>query len=247
MSFYEQLKRSFAITKKDLSNYYMRGPVIIQGLLIPAFLFISFSFKRDASLDFLIPSLLGMTLFFAVSAITPVIAPWETRMKTFERLVSCPISLWAIILGDIVASVIFGLLITSFILLAGVILMGTGIINLALLIGIVIAAFCFSALGILISAHPADNPSNIMLFATLIKFPLTFISGIFVPITEMDNFKILSFFSPLTYFTDLSRNSIQGMSYFTPIWDIIALLGFTILFFVISVKWHEKSLTKRFG
>ena len=246
MNIFEQLKRSFAVTKKDLSIYYMRGPVIIQGLLIPAFLFLAFSFKREASLDFLIPGLLGMALFFAVSAITPVIAPWETRMKTFERLASSPIALWAIILGDIVASVIFGLFITFFVLLAGTILLGTGIISLPLIIGIILAAFCFSSLGTLISAHPADNPSNIMLFATLIKFPLIFISGIFAPIAEMGRFKLLSYVSPLTYFTDLARNSIQGASYFAPAVNLAALFSFAALLFLISIKLHKKNLSKRF-
>jgi ABC-2 type transport system permease protein len=246
MNIFEQLKRSFAITKKDLSIYYLRGPVIIQGLLIPAFLFISFFFKRDVSLSFIIPGLLGMALFSAVSAITPVIAPWETRMKTLERLVSSPISLWAIILGDILASVLFGLFVTSFIVLAGVILLGGEIMSFSLVLGTIIAAFCFSTLGILISAPVTDKPSDVMLFATLIKFPLIFISGVFVPITEMGKFKVLSFFSPLTYYTDLVRHSMQGVSQFSPFVDLIVLSGFTVFLFVVSVKWHEKSLDKRF-
>jgi ABC-2 type transport system permease protein len=242
----EQFKRAFAITKKDLSIYYLRGPVMIQGLLIPAFLFVSFSFKREMPLDFLIPGLLGMALFFSVSAITPVIAPWETKMKTFERLISSPISLWAIILGDIIASVIFGLFINSFVLLISLILMGPGIISLSLVIGMVIAAFCFSTLGTLISASPTDNPSDIMLLATLIKFPLIFISGVFVPITEMGKFKFLSFISPLTYYTDLVRYSVQGISQFSPFINLGIILGFTLIFFGITVKWHKRSLEKRF-
>jgi ABC-2 type transport system permease protein len=246
MSILEQLKRSFAITKKDLFIYYLRGPVIIQGLLIPAFLFISFSFKRNMSLEFLIPGLLAMALFFAVSAITPVIAPWETRMKTFERLVSSPISIWSILLGDIVASVLFGLSITFFVIIGGIVLLGTGIVTLPLIVGTIIAAFCFSSLGILISASPTDNPSNVMLLATLIKFPLIFISGVFVPITEMGKFKVLSFFSPLTYYTDLVRHSVQGVSQFSPFINLMVLLGFTIVLFAISLKWHKKSIGKRF-
>ena len=246
MSILKQFKKSFAITKKDLSIYYLRGPVIIQGLLIPAFLFISFSFKRNMSLEYLMPGLIGMALFFAVSAITPVIAPWETRMKTFERLVSSPISLWAILLGDVLASVLFGLLITSFVILGGVIFLGPGIISLPLIIGTIIAAFCFSSLGILISASPTDNPSNVMLLATLIKFPLIFISGVFVSITEMGRFKILSFLSPLTYYTDLARHSIQGMGHFPIFLNLIVLLVFTVALFTFSLKWHKKSLDKRF-
>lgn len=246
MDIFEQLKRSFAITKKDLSIYYLRGPVMIQGLLIPAFLFISFSFKRNVSLDFLIPGLLGMTLFFSVSAITPVIAPWETKMKTFERLVSSPISLWAIILGDILASVLFGLFINSFVVLASILLVGYEIMNLPLIIGTVVAAFCFSALGTLISALPTDNPSDVMLLATLIKFPLIFISGVFSPIEEMDNFKSLALISPLTYYTDLARYSVSGTSYFSPLTNLIIILVFAILFLGTSVQWHKRSLEERF-
>jgi ABC-2 type transport system permease protein len=246
MRIFEQLKRSFAITKKDLSIYYLKGSVIIQGLLIPAFVFISFILKREMSLDMMIPGLLGMALFFAVSAITPVITPWETRMRTFERLVSSPIYLWAIILGDIMASVLFGLFVVSFIVLAGIILLGVEIISFPLIFGTIIAAFCFSSLGTLISAPPADKPSDIMLIASIIKFPLIFISGVFIPIAEMGVLKILSFFSPLTYYTDLARYSIQGTSYFSPVVDLLVLSVFTIFLFVIAVKWHEKSLDKRF-
>lgn len=246
MNIFEQLKRAFAISKKDLSVYYFRGPVIIQGLLIPAFLFISFSFRRSMSLQFLIPRLLGMALFFAVSSITPVIAPWETRMRTFERLVSSPIYLWAILLGDVIASILFGLFITSFIILAAVFLMGIEIISLPLIVGTVVASFCFSSLGTLMSAPPADKPSDIMLSATLIKFFLLFVSGVFVPIAEMGRFKILSFFSPLTYYTDLARYSIQGINQFPPFVNLAVLLGFTIFLFSASVIWHRKNLDKRF-
>lgn len=246
MNLIEQLKRSLAIAKKDLSIYYFRGPVIIQGLLVPAFLFISFSVRREMTLEFLFPGLLGMALFFTVSAITPVIAPWETRMNTFERLVSAPIYLWAIIFGDILASVLFGVCITLIISLIGVFLLGTNIITITLILGTIIAAFCFSALGTLISAPPADKPSDIMLFSTVIKFLLLFISGVFVPIAEMGKLKILSLISPLTYYTDLLRNSIQETSEFSPAFNLVILFVFTIILFILSVSWHKRSLDKRF-
>jgi len=67
----KQLKRSWAITKKNLSVYFLRGPVIVFGIIMPAFLFISFSVKRQIALESLIPGLLAMSLFFTVSSITP--------------------------------------------------------------------------------------------------------------------------------------------------------------------------------
>ncbi len=246
MNVFSQLKRSLAIAQKDLSIYYFRGPVIIQGLLIPAFLFLSFSVRREVPLRSLMPGLLGMALFFTVSAITPVIAPWETRMRTFERLVSSPIALWAIIFGDVLASVVFGVCITFFIILAGVLLLGVEIISFSLIIGTVMAAFSFSTLGVLISAPPKDKPSDIMLFATLIKFSLLFISGVFVPIAELGRFRVLSFFSPLTYYVDLARRSVQGTSEFSFLLSLSVLTGFTLLLFFFSCLWHKKSLDKRF-
>jgi len=242
---FEQLRRSLAITKKDLSIFYLKGPVIISGLLMPSFLFIAFILGRKLPLDFLIPSLLGMTLFVTVSSIGPIIAPWETRMRTFERLISSPIAVWAIILGDIMASLSFGLFITLFVFLVGIVLLGVKIISLSLIAGTVLAAFCFSALGLLMSAPPTDNPSNIMMLSSLIKFPMIFISGIFIPIDEMGNWKIISYISPLTYYTDLARSSVDK-NYFPPAVDLLALAGFAVLFFVVAVKWHQKSVAKRF-
>lgn len=246
MSISEQLKRSFAITKKDLSIYYLRAPVMIQGLIIPGFLFLSFSFKRDTTLSFLMPGLLGMALFFAVSAITPVIAPWETKMKTLERLVSTPISFWAILLGDVISSVIFGLFIAGIILAIAIFMLGFGILNFYLIAGTIIAAFTFSALGILISASAVDQPSDVMLTATLIKFPLIFISGVFVPISEMGQFKILSFISPLTYYTDIVRYSMQDINQFSPIVSLLVLSAFAVLLFFLAIVWHQRNLSERF-
>jgi len=246
MSFVGQLKKSFAVTKKDLFIFYLKGPVLISGILMPSFLFIAFALGRNLSLSFLIPGLLGMALFVTVSSIGPVIAPWETRMKTFERLVSAPITLWAIILGDIFASLMFGLFITFFIFIISIVLLGVEIISLSLVAGTIIAAFCFSSLGLMISAPPTDNPSNIMMLQSMIKFPLIFISGVFVPIDNMGNWKFISYISPLTYYTDLARHSISGTSNFDPIIDLLVLIGFSILFFTVAIVWHKKSLTRRF-
>ena len=246
MNFIGQLKRSLAVTKKDLFVFYLKGPVLISGILMPSFLFIAFIIGRNLSISFLIPGLLGMALFVTVSSIGPVVAPWETRMKTFERLVSAPIALWAIILGDIVASLMFGLFITFFIFIVSIILLGVEIISLSLVIGTVIAAFCFSSLGLLISAPPTDNPSNIMMLSSMIKFPLLFISGIFVPISSMGKWKFISYISPLTYYIDLARYSVEGTNNFSPGIDLLALLGFSILFFNIAIRWHKKSLAIRF-
>ncbi len=246
MNVFEQLRRSLAVAKKDLLVYFLKGPTMIFGLLLPSFLFIAFAIGRDLSATFLLPGLVGMTLFFTTSAVGPVIAPWETRMRTLERLVSTPIALWGIVLGDIIASFIFGLFVTVVVLLVGVIVLGTHIMTVSLLTGTVLAAFCFSSLGLVLSSPPTNDPSRIMMLSTLVKFPLFLISGIFVPLAEMNTARLISYISPLTYYVDLTRFSVQKTSYFDPAVNILALLGFAVLLCGAAMILHQKNVTKRF-
>ena len=93
----DQLKRAYAIAKKDVRIYYLRGPVIIFGVLFPLFLFMAFMIGRDLPVEFLIAGLLGMTVFFTSTSVTPVIAPTETQTRNLERLAACPVSILSLI------------------------------------------------------------------------------------------------------------------------------------------------------
>jgi ABC-2 type transport system permease protein len=109
---FTQLKRSFVVTKKNVKIYYLKGPVIVFGLLFPLFLFLAFMVGKSIPLKELLPGLIGMVTFFTATSVGPSIMPWETRSRTLERLAGCPITLWAILLGDIFSSFLFGLAIS---------------------------------------------------------------------------------------------------------------------------------------
>ena len=104
---WQQMRRSLAITRKDIRIYYSKGPVIIFGVLLPIFLFLSFTIGRHLSVDFMIPGLVGMILFFTATSISPIVVPWEAQARTLERLMSCPVKLETIIAGDVLASFTF--------------------------------------------------------------------------------------------------------------------------------------------
>jgi ABC-2 type transport system permease protein len=57
--------------------------------------------------------------------------------------------------------------------------------------------------------------------------------------------QIIAMLSPLTYFTDLVRYTLQGNSYFPVLWDFIILLAFTVLFFVLAVELHKRTISQR--
>ncbi len=245
--FLEQLKRAFAIAKKNLRIYYKSGPVLIFGLITPCFFFLAFFIGRNLPIQQLFTGLIGMTIFFSSMSIGPAIVPFEARSRTLERLVSTPVSVWALLLGDVIASFLYGLLVTIIPVTIGLV-SGVSIIHpLILCLGIFFAAFCFASFGILLSAYPpTDVPSTVMMTSTLVKFPLVFISGIFIPIWEMHDWqRILASFSPLTYFTDLVNYCTQGTSYYSVFVDFAALIGFTLLFLTVAIKIHEKTLPKR--
>ena len=242
-----KFKQSIAIVEKNIRIYYSKGPVIIFGLLMPFFLFLSFYIGRDMPIEALIPGLLGMTAFFTATSVGPAIVPWEARAKTLERLISSPVSLRTIFLGDVLSSFVFGILVSAVVTTASL-LIGVGIVSPFLLcFGLVLSTFCFASFSILLSAYPpTDNPATIMMLSSMIKFPLVFISGVFIPIEELPVWgRVIATISPLTYFTDLARYSIQGTSYYPIAVDILALIAFTAAFLFIAIKIHERTILKR--
>jgi ABC-2 type transport system permease protein len=245
--FPEQVKRSWAIAKKDIRIYYFKAPVLIFGVFMPLFLFLAFLMGgRHLSLSFLISGLVGMSLFFTATAVSPAIFPWEGQAKTLERLASCPVTVEAIVFGDMIASTLFGIGITIITITIGLALGLSLIHGITLLAAILLAACCFSAIGMLLAVPPTNVPSNIMMLSSLIKFPLVFISGIFVPLEQMPAWGLaLAVFSPLTYFTDLVRYAFTDEHYFPVLNDIAALAVIMLVFTAGTMYLHKRTMPQR--
>ena len=242
----EQARRALAIARKDIRIYYAKGPVVIFGVLFPVFLFLSFTINRDLSAEFAIPGLLGMILFFTATAISPIVVPWEAQAKTLERLMTCPVRIETIILGDILASFAFGLGISLVPIIIGLAL-GVGIVSPAVFgLAVVLAAFCFASLGQVFSIPPTNLPATVNMIAAVVKFPVVFISGIFVSLEELPTWaQGIAYISPLTYFTDIARYSMQDEGYLPVGIDILALAGFTALFLGVALKLHARTMPRR--
>lgn len=244
---FEQMRRALAITKKDIRIYYAKGPVVIYGLIMPLFLFLAFAVgNRGLSTPFLVSGLLAMTLFFTATAVSPVIQPWEAQARTLERLIVCPVTMGTLIAGDMLTSLIFTLGITVVPVGIGIVLGVAPLHAGVLFIGTVLGAVCFSALGLLLSTPPTNVPSNIMMLSSLIKFPLIFISGVFVPGEELPLWgQAVAVCSPLTYFTDISRYALMDTHSFPVTADLAVLAGFALLFWALAVTLHARTARRR--
>ena len=242
----EQLRRSLVIARKDIRIYYSKGPVIIFGILFPVFLFLSFTIGRHLSVDFMIPGLLGMILFFTATSISPIVVPWEAQARTLERLMSCPVRIETIIIGDILASFAFGLGISLIPIILGLFLGVTISSPLIFAIAVILAAFCFASLGTVFSIPPTNLPATVNMIAATVKFPVVFISGIFIPLDELPTWgQAIAHISPLTYFTDIARGCIQGRGHLPLAVDFGALIAFTFLFLLVAMKLHQRTMPRR--
>ena len=242
----EQLRRALAIARKDMRIYYYKGPVVIFGVLFPVFLFLAFMIGRHMSVDFMIPGLLGMILFFTATSISPIVIPWEAQARTLERLMSCPVKAETIIFGDIMASFIFGLGISLVPIVLGLFLGVTISSPFIFGLAIILAAFCFASLGNVFSIPPTNLPATVNMIASVVKFPVVFISGIFIPLDELPAWgQAIAYISPLTYFTDIARYSIQGKGHLPIALDLLVLLAFTLLFLIVAMKMHQRTMPRR--
>ena len=243
----ETLKRSFAIAKKDMLIFYIKGPVIIMGLVFPFFLFLAFLIGRNLPGDQLFVGLTAMTAFFTSTAVGPTIIPWECRGRTFERLITAPVSLTTVLLGDLQASLYFGLTITFTVSISALLYLSLHVSVLTFVISTLLAVACFSAMTILMSSYPpTDVPADVMMLSSLLKFSLLFISGIFVPLDRLSpQARLISYASPLTYYVDALRHSTGAG--FLPLWlDILMLALFGVGFFTAGVSIHNRVLERRF-
>ena len=246
-TFITQIKRSVAISKKDLRIYYNKGPVVIQGILFPIMLFLAFTVGREIIPVYIISGLITMVLFLTSTSIGPVVFPWETRQKTLERLITCPVSIKTILLGNVWSSFIFGCIFSTVPLILGIVFFELWKnINLLIIIpGILLAAFSFSSFSLILSVPPTDTPASTMILTILIKFPLIFISPLFMPII----LNPITLISPLTYFLDtlnmgLGKQSVFGSFGLFIDFGYLLIFGFSFLFLAFIL--HEKTLQKRF-
>ena len=238
------------LSKKNISLYIKKGPVLIFGLMFPFFMTLSWVIGRNISFNQVFVGIIAMTSFFTATAISPVVLPIETREKSLERILASPISLNEILMGIIFSSTLYSLIITSSItiifLLTFSLTFNSWLAIFLVFLGIFFMSILGSLLGLLVAANPTDMTSNVMIIMNLIKFPLLFMSGIFIPLSNMPFiFVALSFVSPITFLTDLFRFCVDESNYFLYQYDLLILIIWIILLFIINHFLHKKTMPKR--
>ncbi len=231
-----ELVAAWAIAKKDVAIYYLRPGTIVGGVLFPLFMFLAFTAGKLATPIALIPGLIGITTLFSASSIEPVSIPIERRTATFDRLLAAPISLNALVLGESLSGLLYSVVIASVVFVAALLILRTPIASIVpIAVGILLSSFCFATMASLFAAYPTESPGDIISMVNVVRFPLIFISGVFIPIATLPSFgQMIAYISPLTYANDLIQGGYNGKMTFHPIVDVAMLIVFILIFQVIA-------------
>lgn len=239
----DEITLAWAVAVKDVRVYYLTPPMIMFGLMLPFFLFFSFSLKRNIGADVGLARLLALTTFFTASSAGPVIIPLERRTRTYDRLLAAPMSLPTLLIGKTLVGAFFGVAVSLVPLIVGVLALDVAVVSPGLLLAVLIlSSLAFAAFGLVFASIPSRSVGNIMMPSTLIRWPLLFISGIFVPLGEMAAWaRPLAYLSPLTYAQDLFNYAVLGMGYLNQ-WLDLGLLPLLFVTFLLPAAWlHHRS------
>lgn len=239
----DELAQAWAVAVKDVRVYYLTPPMIMFGLALPLFLFFSFSVKREIGPEQGMSRLLALTTFFTASSAGVIIIPMERRAGTYDRLLAAPMALATLLIGKTLVGAFFAVAISLVSLLVGLVWLHVDVANPPLLItALVLASLSFSALGLVFASIPSRSVGNIMMPSTLIRWPLLFISGIFIPLSEMSPWALaVAYLSPLTYAQELMNRTVLGESLIAPWLSLTVLLLSGVVFLAAAAWMHRRS------
>lgn len=190
-------------------------------------------------IDFLVPAVLGMTVMFSCMMGMGATIAGERETGELARLFMTPTSVSTVIGGKIASKLLIELVRALILIFMAIILFNVSIKGgiAQTFIVLVIGALCFVGFGIMLSARTStqeDYAQIVMPFS----MPMMFVSGVFYPIETMPwILQKLAYIFPLTYLNDAMRGIMLKGQTLGDVWvDLVVLLGFTIVFFIIGVK-----------
>lgn len=196
-------------------------------------------------IDFLLPGVLAMTMFMSSMLTMGNSIAGERERGELARLFMTPTNISTVLSGKILSQLIREM-ISAVILIASAVILFNVVINgsyLALAIVMLISTLCFVGFGMMFSASAKTQEDYIQMVMP-VAMPMMFVCGVFFPTETMPwILQKIAYFLPLTYANDAVRAvMLRGAGLEGIAVDLIVLLAFTIVFFVIGVKRFNRDI-----
>lgn len=197
---------------------------------------------------FLVPGIIGLGLLFGgiMSGITVL---WDKDFGFLKEVMVAPVSRIALMVGRSLGSMTTSLIQALMTLAVGLLIgykLGFHIVSfVGFLLAIVFMILTFSifvGFGLWLGGL-FEETEGFMSLVQLIQMPIMFLSGLFMPITQLKpipGMYQIQFLNPLTYGVDGIRGALTG-TYFISGWvDLVVTLGCALFFLVLGAYSFSK-------
>jgi ABC-2 type transport system permease protein len=186
-------------------------------LFIFSFIAKSASAGLEHPMNYLISGIIIMTVF--QTALNNAMHILEDISSGFmKEILVAPIARWQIATGQVLSSMIIAVLQGCIIIVIGFFMgLRLDVVHALLIVGMMcLVGLTFSALGLYLATLTKES-TNFQLLVTLVSFPLTFLSGAYIPTTVIPAMiQPVVFLNPLTYTTAAFRYIALHLEHATP-------------------------------
>lgn len=213
------MRTIIALLKRNLLKLVRNRMRLFMNLFMSAIFLFIFSFIMKSTgvglenpMNYLIAGIIIMTVFQSSMNNSMNILDDITGGFMKEILVA-PVARWQIAVGHVLSSTVISVIQGFIIVVIGFfmgfslsLLSGLGMIFVMILVGLT-----FSAMGLFLATVTRES-TNFQLLVTIVSFPLTFLSGAYIPTMMLPKVLLpIVYINPLTYATALFRYVTLGM------------------------------------
>lgn len=210
--------------------------LFMSGMLLFVFSFVTKSMVAglDHPMNYLISGIIIMTVF--QTSLNNSMSILEDISNGFmKEILVAPITRWQIAIGQILSSTIVSVLQGFIIVIIGLFMgLSIDVLHAIMMIGLMcLVGLTFSSLGLFLAAIAKDS-TNFQLLITIVSFPLTFLSGAYIPTMAIP--KILApivYLNPLTYATSAFRFITLHMEHMAPVELVKSGVAFNVNGYII--------------
>lgn len=194
---------------------------------------------------FIVPGVIGVLLTITLTIITSTAIVRERERGTLEQLIVTPIGKASLMLGKIVPFVVVGYIQMTVIMALGKLVFHIPIVGSLPLLYLLTVPFIVASLGVgLLVSTVARSQAQAMQLSFFFMLPNILLSGYIFPRMAMPvPAQLLGLLLPLTYYLNVLRGILLKGVGLAELWrPTLALVGFAVLLFTISVRRFSKTI-----
>lgn len=194
-----------------------------------------------------------MSLIFGTTSMSTASIMFERKIGSFERAILSPVTMWCVALGKVLGGVIFGLLVSCFMIPVAVLFFKASLINPGVLVlAVLLSSFLFSSFGVFLSLIVKEEV-DAMTLANAVRLPMIFISGVFIPIVPFPTgLQVVACCFPLTYSVEILRYGLLDSVDLIPrslplglcLWEVPSSFGPPALHWRREEKIHKEKMKR---